>query len=59
MMIKARNTMSVRFAVLLLAIVAAASALEASFVGSMRVAYDFDANGRFIDTKLGPVRARR
>jgi hypothetical protein len=28
-------------------------------VGSMRVAYDFDANGKFIETKAGPVRTRR
>jgi hypothetical protein len=28
-------------------------------VGSIRVAYDFDVNGKFIETKVGPVRARR
>jgi hypothetical protein len=28
-------------------------------VGSMKVAYDFDVNGKFIETKVGPVRARR
>ncbi len=28
-------------------------------VGSMRVSYDFDVNGKFIETKVGPVRARR
>lgn len=28
-------------------------------VGSMKVAYDFDVDGKFIETRVGPVRARR
>jgi hypothetical protein len=28
-------------------------------VGSMKVSFDFDVNGKFIETQVGPVRARR
>ena len=30
-----------------------------SAVGSMKVAFDFDVNGKFVETQLGRVRARR
>lgn len=28
-------------------------------VGALRVSFDFDVNGQFVETKVGPVRARR